>query len=124
MRGDTLQGSLTGLTDYALVTITLLVISKPSWVQVVTLHGPILSETVNDNWTLANQLQWTTNQTTKLFILKIAFIYFFFKVLAILFRYHYKIILDMDGALDGEQSAFNPIKLTVDANQSLLITYF
>ena len=75
-------------------------------------------------WQLDPREPATVNdKSTKLFILKIAFNFFFFKVLAILFRYHYKIILDMDGALDGEQSAFNPIKLTVDANQSLLITY-
>ena len=30
----------------------------------------------------------------------------------------------MDGVLDTEQSAFSPIKQAVDANQSLLITYF
>ena len=29
----------------------------------------------------------------------------------------------MDGALDTEQSAFSPMKLAVDANQSLLIIY-
>ena len=57
------------------------------------------------------------------FILKIAFKNFVFKVLAILFRHHYKIILDMDGALGTEQSAFRPIKQAADANQSLLITY-
>ena len=30
----------------------------------------------------------------------------------------------MDGALDTEQSTFSLIKRAVDANQSLLITYF
>ena len=36
----------------------------------------------------------------------------------------YTPILDMDGALDTEHSAFSPIKQAVDANQSLLIAYF
>ena len=44
-------------------------------------------------------------------------------MLAILFRHHYEIILDMDGALDTEQP-LSPIKQAVDANQSLLIAYF
>ena len=101
----------------------MLLISKPSLVHVVTLHEPILSESINGNSTLRNQLQQETNQSTTLFILKIAFENFVFKLLAISFRHHCKIILDMDGALDTEQSAFSHIKQAVDANQSLLITY-
>ena len=37
-------------------------------------------------------------------------------------RRHYTMILDMDGSLDTEKSAFSPVKQAVE--QSILITYF
>ena len=125
------------LTEAMLVSLPMHIwVTRPEWVirfnwlcpgnnymLVVTLYEPILCESINGKWTHRNQLQWKTYQSTILFILKIAFKNFVFKVLSILFRHHHKIILDMDGALDTEQSTFSPIQQAFGANQSILIIY-
>ena len=108
-----LIGSLRNLTDwvdYALWTITCWRYLNHRWFMWITWHGSLLSESSQGQLDPQEPTPIKENRSTIFSMLETTFKNVVGNVSTILFRRHYKIFLDMEVAMDTEQSAFSPVK--------------